>query len=98
MRAGLGAAKGKKNRLTRALADPLLTGSSLPAGGYTHREDGGTLRRGEENEVEDDGRPAVLVDKYVAFVFAAKETGNNKRAGSKGGKRRTGRGGRGEGR
>jgi len=51
-----------------------------------HPEDGGTLRRGDEGE--DDGRPAVSVDKYVAFVFAAKETGNNKRTGSAGGKRR----------
>lgn len=45
-----------------------------------------------ERRGKDDGRPAVSADKYVASVFAAKETGNNKRAVSEGGER--GEGGR----
>ena len=42
-------------------------------------------RSGDERE--DDGRPAVSVDKYVAYIFPTKKTGNNKRAGNERNKR-----------
>lgn len=68
----------EKNRL-RTAADSFLTRSSLPAGVYTPLDGDMVAKRAEG---EDDERPAVSANKYVASILAAKETGNNKRTGS----------------